>query len=193
MHVFLFFQIIQTLRRCSASISREENSLTKTNDVTTSTKDEIDDVASTLQSGVPPFQIHVPPEQYFLTPDPNLSFGQIFSQKPGAYASSNSSSDSSSSSDASSISVSPPTSSNRKCLSPEEAKARGKTRRRRTIMAVCFGILGIALIALAIGVTLHFLLKEGIIGTNEILIGKNEQIGMNDEKMMDANSRLSKV
>ena len=63
----------------------------------------------------------------------------------------------------STITTSLPTSS-RKYLPPEVIEEKKRSRRRRTAAYICLGVLAIALVALAVGVILHFLLETGSIG-----------------------------
>ncbi|XP_076453481.1 uncharacterized protein LOC143288740 [Babylonia areolata] len=119
-------------------------------------------------SGVSPYHIPlVPAETYFLTPDPHHHDHSLTGGGGGGKHSrssrSYSSSQSVSSFGASTITTSAPASS-RKCLPPEVAEEKRKSRRRRTAAYVCLGVLGLALVALAVGVILHFLLESGSIG-----------------------------
>ncbi|XP_070173837.1 uncharacterized protein [Littorina saxatilis] len=109
-----------------------------------------------------PFHIQIPPEQYFLTPDPTMLQYGLGNQLLG-FPSFTGSSMSESSFGASTITTSVPFSS-RRYLPPEVMKKKKRQRRRRTAAFVCCGVMTITLLAMAIGVILHFLLETGTIG-----------------------------
>jgi hypothetical protein len=57
--------------------------------------------------------------------------------------------------------------STKSCLPPPEVVVeKSRSRRRRTAVFVCFGVLFFALVSLIIGVALHFLLETGIVGAS---------------------------
>ncbi|KAL8594807.1 hypothetical protein ACOMHN_047524 [Nucella lapillus] len=112
-----------------------------------------------------PYHIPVPAETYFLTPDPTLHNFSFSGGKHSGSSRTYSSSQSVSSFGESTVTTSAPASS-RKCLQlpPEVVEAKRKHQRRRTAAYICLGVLSLALVALAVGVILHFLLETGSIG-----------------------------
>ena len=125
----------------------------------------------------PPFHIQIPPEQYFLTPDLDLECQLYGGRRSGSGTSGTfSTSQSESSFGESTVTTSLPTSS-RKYLPPEVVEEKKRSRRRRTAAYICLGVLAIALVALAVGVILHFLLETGSIGGGEHIPSPQRAIG----------------